>query len=405
MQHWPHALRIVIPMIGYYPDCQSGSNRLAFEEALFLANKGHEVWIIAPSVSSNLPKYTFDNGLHVLRYPRPQLSPIDPRRIWAHQLKTRELLSRYIHARVDLVHGHSLLQYAGALSLFGSSAKTCYSVHSPVSLEILAGSRDFPLFRRVRLIITSFLTHRIEHYCLKHTNCITADSYFTKKSLGQLHNLVIQKKTEVIPGWVNLEKFKIVPDRQALKIHLNWPIDIPVFFTLRRLVPRMGLDRLLYAIKYIKLAGWDTYLVIGGDGPLRSQLEALTKELGLERNVCFVGIVPEETLPRMYAAADVFVLPTAELECFGLIVIEALACGRPVLATPVGAIPEILNKIEPLWLAKDGTAESIAQLIQQFLRKELPTHAPEYLRQIVSRIYSKDIVLSKLVETALNMIG
>ncbi len=62
----------------------------------------------------------------------------------------------------------------------------------------------------------------------------------------------------------------------------------------------------------------------------------------------------------MYGAADAFVLPTSELECFGLPVLESLACGRPVLAAPVGAIPELLRPFEPAWLADGSSPEAIA---------------------------------------------
>jgi glycosyltransferase involved in cell wall biosynthesis len=116
--------------------------------------------------------------------------------------------------------------------------------------------------------------------------------------------------------------------------------------------------------------------------------------------VHFLGRVPENILPQMYAAADVFVIPTAELECFGLIALEALACGRPVLATPVGAIPEVVGRIEPRWLAQNQSVEAISRLIIGFLGGELPSHDPERLRQIVAQTYSTENALRQLVAVA-----
>ena len=89
---------------------------------------------------------------------------------------------------------------------------------------------------------------------------------------------------------------------------------------------------------------------------MKAQLARLAGEMAVEECTHFIGHVADEVLPDMYAAADAFVLPTTELECFGLIALEALACGRPVLATPVGAIPEILEPIEPRWLCRDNSA-------------------------------------------------
>ena len=98
----------------------------------------------------------------------------------------------------------------------------------------------------------------------------------------------------------------------------------------------------------------------------------------------------------MYAAGDAFVLPTAELECFGLIALEAMACGRPVLATPVAAIPEIMRNFEEQWLAASADEGAIADLIGAHLAGRLPAHAPEELRRRTEELYSQDDHLAKL---------
>ena len=142
-------------------------------------------------------------------------------------------------------------------------------------------------------------------------------------------------------------------------------------------------------------------LVIGGTGPMLPRLQDLVRELQLDGAVRFAGRVTEEDLPRMYAAADAFVLPTAELECFGLIALEALACGRPVLATPVGAIPEILGGVEPRWLAGAESEDAIARLLVEFLEGRLPRHEPERLRLAVAQKYSRDQTLDRLIRTTI----
>lgn len=390
-------MRIVITMLHYYPDNPGGSARLAYDEAMFLANLGHEVWVVTQDIERNKPYYSFKNSLHVLRYPSPKLDLFDPRRMWTHQRQTRALLSRFIRHPVDLVHGHSLLNYDGAVGLYGENTRKCYSVHSPIRLEMLASGRGAPLFKRLHFSMVGNLNHYIEKRCIKRSDVVTVFSDYTRSLLYSSYSKRILQKTRIIPGWVDLSKFRIVSNRQAKKSQLGWPLDVPVLFSLRRLVPRMGLDRLLYALNTVKSAGWAFYLVLGGSGPLRSHLEVLTNELGLIDMVHFAGNVPEDVLPQMYAAADAFILPTAELECFGIIALEALSCGRPVLATPVGAIPEILGRIEPRWLAHNQSRDAIAQLIISFLSGELPSHDPENLRQVVAQKYSTENALKKLV--------
>ena len=82
--------------------------------------------------------------------------------------------------------------------------------------------------------------------------------------------------------------------------------------------------------------------------------------LGLDKHVTFLGFVTEAELPRYYQAADVFVLPTRELEGFGLVTAEALACGTPVLGTRVGATPELLEPLDARLVFQDASAEAMA---------------------------------------------
>jgi glycosyltransferase involved in cell wall biosynthesis len=82
-----------------------------------------------------------------------------------------------------------------------------------------------------------------------------------------------------------------------------------------------------------------------------------------------VGFIPEEDLPKYYQAADLVVMPTYELEGFGLVTIEALACGTPVLGTPVGATPEILRGIDPALLTGGTHAEAMAESLRTIIRR------------------------------------
>jgi len=86
---------------------------------------------------------------------------------------------------------------------------------------------------------------------------------------------------------------------------------------------------------------------------------------------------------------------------FGLIAMESLACGRPVLATPAGAIPEVLNRFEKAWLAQDVSADAIARLLMDYLKGALPSHNPAVLRETVAKHYSRQRVLEKLVAVVL----
>jgi glycosyltransferase involved in cell wall biosynthesis len=156
----------------------------------------------------------------------------------------------------------------------------------------------------------------------------------------------------------------------------------------------MGLDQLVRAAAILKGQGLRFRVLLGGAGPLADSLQDLVRRAELEEIVFFLGRVPDADLPLCYAAADCFVLPTRALECFGLIVLEAYACGTPVIGTPVGAIPELIGQVGPQWLTDGTDAAAIAQRMRAFLRKEL-VGDPTGLRTLAEH-YRAEIGLERL---------
>ena len=390
---------MVIPMLQLQSGAPGGSTRIAWDEALQLTRLGHDVWVVAPDVGGGAPEREEHDGIQVLRYPFPTYTALDPRRASAHQRATATLLRNQLKRPIDVVHGHSPLQCAGAFSAASPRTRLVYTVHSPAALEAKASAPAAAGFARVRVRAQAAMLRRVERKILDRSQVVHVLSAYTERLLVAEHALAPERMTR-IPGWVDLERFKPVGDRIGLRGSLGWP-EGRVLFTLRRLVPRMGLDRLLRAFCEARKATRDVSLVIAGDGPLRGSLESLASDLGLSGSVRFEGRVSDEALPKMYASADTFVLPTAELECFGLIALEALASGRPVLATPVGAIPEVVGAVEPRWLSANEGVPALTVLLSDWLAGRLPVHAPADLRAFVERGYSERRRLAELIAVAL----
>jgi glycosyltransferase involved in cell wall biosynthesis len=379
-------LRIVVTALWYHPEHPSGSSRLAWDEARYLAALGHDVWLVAMDGGAGEPEHVVEAGVHVLRYRRPRWAGVDP--TGRHVRVIERLLRRHLGTGVDVVHGHMLLPTIAALDLYGARARTCYSLHSPVRAELMAARRGAALLERLRLRVAAAVRSRTEARVLAQSEVVTCDSAFARSLVREIHGAVVADRMRVMPGWVDLARFAIIEDRVAAKRALGWPTDRPVLFCLRRFVPRMGLDSLVAAAADLRSSGGAFHLVMAGDGPLRPGLVQRARQLGLAESVDFPGGVSDGQLPVMFGAADAFVLPTAQLECFGLIAIEALACGRPVLATPAGAIPETLGAIEPRWLAKDTSAKAIADLVGAHLAGRLPSRQPRVLREFVERAFA-----------------
>jgi glycosyltransferase involved in cell wall biosynthesis len=265
-------------------------------------------------------------------------------------------------------------------------------------MEMAIEWRNRGLARRITAPVGLAVINRIEKKCLRRSGVTTALSQYTIDCIGKIHGKEIAKRMQLTPGWVDTSRFVPVEDRERAKLQLGWLTDLPILFTLRRLVSRMGLDRLLKATHRLLEEGLKFHLVIGGSGPLQGMLEEQARTLDVSNSVTFLGRVEDRLLPLAYAACDAFVLPTRALECFGLIALEALSAGRPVLATPVGAIPELIHKFDSSWLARSAGTEAIADLLRQYLTGELPEHAPSQLHDQIRQDYSRERMLGEFIQ-------
>jgi glycosyltransferase involved in cell wall biosynthesis len=166
-------------------------------------------------------------------------------------------------------------------------------------------------------------------------------------------------KYHKIPGGVDLGRFCPAADRGQVRRRLGLPEKGPILLTVRRLAARMGLEELVRAMAWVEQMRPDATLLIGGSGELRGRLEQLVTELGL-RKTRLLGYIPDQDLPAYYQASDLFIMPSLALEGFGLSTLEALACGVPVLGTPVGGTPEILAGVLPEFVLKDVGPDDLA---------------------------------------------
>ena len=125
--------------------------------------------------------------------------------------------------------------------------------------------------------------------------------------------------------------------------------------SVRRLVPRMGLDVLVDAWSVVvEAANVPVLLLIAGDGPSRSALEAQVERLGLTDYIRFIGRVDDASLVSLYRAANVSVVPSVSLEGYGLVVLESLATGTPVVASAVGGLSEAVGGFDESALVPPG---------------------------------------------------
>jgi glycosyltransferase involved in cell wall biosynthesis len=350
------------------PDRMGGSERVVWEVARALVAKGHEVRLLVPCATRDLPAASTIDGILVRRYRDPFLS------FGALYVPSLALARAAVRASArrwtpDVIHAHQGI--SGLAATGADAAPLCYTFYGPWHLEFLSEAAHRPDLspwkRRTRPVwmpAKARLARAIEGAAVRRSHRVVVLSRFSAGQAVQIHR-VSPARVEVIPGGVDLERFTVGPDRRAERAGLGLPEAGPLLFTVRRLVPRMGLEGLLHAL--VQLPG--VRLVIGGSGPLRAPLTNAVARLGLAERVRFAGFIPEDDLASYYRAADLVVLPSLALEGFGLITLEALACGTPVVATPEGGATDVLAAFEPSWLAPGSDPAALAKTVSAVLER------------------------------------
>jgi glycosyltransferase involved in cell wall biosynthesis len=142
-----------------------------------------------------------------------------------------------------------------------------------------------------------------------------------------------------------------------------------------------------------------------GDGPLKKDLEALAVDLGLSRTISFAGVKNDSEMTRAYAASDLVVLPSLS-EGLPIVLLEAMASGRPVVATRVGGIPELVTSGKNGYLVTPGSADEIADRVIELLgRPELAAEMGAASRALVESTHSWDAVSSRVSSVYESVLG
>lgn len=146
----------------------------------------------------------------------------------------------------------------------------------------------------------------------------------------------------VIPYGVDTKKFYPKVNGNKVKEILGIDSNQKVLFTLQRLAPVKNIELLIRSLKHILEVKKDVVLVVGGKGPEERSLKALAKKLDLNDKVIFVGYIPQHVLPKYFAMSDVFVFSSSS-ETFGIVLVQAMASGKPIVSVNSTSIPEVVD--------------------------------------------------------------
>jgi len=331
-----------------------GAERVLWEQTTRLARRGHQVHIL----TRRLPTHAADHGhIHNVQEWRYDVNNSNDITFLVSSITHCQKLFKEISKKTsfELINFHQPFSAFAVNLLYESkNIPKVYTCHSLSFEEYQTRHANNSLLKAPFFHLNVILRKCLEKFSLAQSQKIIVLSGFTRDKLMNAHN-VPREKIMIIPGAADLEYFRPPPD--------HTPPDPSVLFTVRNLVPRMGLENLVKAMSFLQKKGASLKLIIGGDGELKERLQQLIQELNLQSIVTLCGFLSKENLLRHYQTAGFFILPTVALEGFGLVTVEAMACGTPVLGTPIGGTKEILNKFDPGFLFKDTSPESMAELI------------------------------------------
>lgn len=253
----------------------------------------------------------------------------------------------------DLIHAHAICPDGFAAGWLGRMLDT------PVVCTIHGADINvYPYRTRLTRLVTRKAIGRVDVI-------ITVSRQLKQMTLDLASP---QRDIRVISNGVDPRKFAPM-DRAQARAELGLPKDKRILLYASRLNEAKGLSYLLVALKKVLSHEVNCFLVLVGEGPYQLRLNDQISDLGLEENVRFAGLRPHDEIPKWMSASDLVVQPSLS-EGSPLPVYEALACGRPVIASRVGGIPELIVQEDYGLLVPPADAEALGEALLSALHKE-----------------------------------
>lgn len=319
----------------------------------YLTALGHQVQIITRGQIGRMTKQVVD-GITIWQ---PPFLPLYPFHVHVHGLFVDKLVQTLAN-EVDLFHLHTPLP-----PLISTNRPVMLTVHSPIREDVKATSVDSAY--AVLMKLQAPVSYWLEKALLKHATSVNAVSPEVANALSTYPN----SPSKVSVTWNGVDTSLFTSPAHDTR-------DSRLVLTVARLAPGKGIEQLLQAAKMLNQRGASIQFVIAGDGPLRRSLQQYIEQNDLAQTVELLGHVADrKKLVELYQKASLFVMPSHH-EGLPTVLLEAMACRCPVVATRVGGVPNVIhhqkNGILIPAKASQKLADAIFDLIEQ----------PQRLRQL-----------------------
>ncbi|NBC46528.1 MAG: glycosyltransferase [Gammaproteobacteria bacterium] len=347
-----------------------------------LIAKGHQVTLITPS-------YGVDTAepFEVLRMPARSI-PFDPEDRMMLWRQLREQRAGLRAQRFDLVHIHTpfVAHYAGRALARSLAIPVVESYHTFFEQY---------LDKYIPLVPSAWLRYAARRFSAAQCNDVDALAVPSQAMLDVLTRYGIRTPAEVVPTGIDLAKFG---QGYGERFRQRWgiPTDRPLLVHVGRLAFEKNCDFLLRMLVHVKAEMPDVLLVIAGDGPALKRLQRLTQRLDLQQQVLFTGYLARDgSLEDCYSAGDAFVF-SSRTETQGLVLLESMALGTPVVAIAEMGTREVLRDSEGCLIAENDEAQFAAQCLrllrEPHLREQLAASARAYARSWSAPVLAEHMI-------------
>lgn len=354
-------MKIAIIINLFPPKWLAGTEIATYHLAEHLAKRGHEIHVIT-SHDEGLPNFDKENGFYVHRLAWPKIQIIGGILFW---LK--------IFLKIRTIKPEIVQVQAISIGLPAFLAKKILKI----PFIIWGRGSDVYLPGRFTRIISKPILHNADAVL-----ALTEDMRQKMKGIAN-------REIFVVPNGINLEQFTGGSSPIAKEN------GVQNILFVGRLHPVKGVQYLIRAMENVLEEIPDAKLILVGNGEERGNLEALSIQLGVQKSVQFVGVVPHEKVHSYMQQADIFVLPSLS-EGFPGVILEAMACGLPVIATRVGGIMDIIVEGVNGYLIDEMRPDAISEKLLFLSRnKQIKRKISQNNKQIVKK-YNWDYVVSNL---------
>jgi glycosyltransferase involved in cell wall biosynthesis len=340
------ALVRIAHLTATFPPYPGGAGNTAFRFAAGQAERGHDVEVFTAPAPGEAP----EPGAAVVHR-------IDP--VFA--IGNAPLIPSL--ARIegfDVVHLHYPFIFGAELTLLGrlSRARRRQALLVHYKNRLVAGGPRGVLFDIYEHSVAPALIRAADRVCV-----LSADHAESVPYLRRTAARAPGKLAEM-PNGVDTDAFSPGADDEGMRRTLGIPDEATVVAFVATLDRAHHFKRLDVAIDAIAhLPGEQIHLMVAGDGELRAEFEERARRAGLASRVHFLGAVPHARLPHVLRAADIFLLTTEPPESFGIVLIEAMACGLPVIATDYPGVRAVISDGEDGLLVRRDDPAAVADAI------------------------------------------